>query len=209
MKLFPWFTRIEWSFPGAAGSLDCLFTDGSFQLHPLIPVGLRRPDDNLGIALMEFLELYGRLLHYEKVGSPLESIVKVPKSVELMRRCCPKLMFPMGITIKWIVASLTKVDPVCYRSKTLKAFQRSCLSLLFHFVSPSSLQTRFQYPHGCCPGNRPASRWNRQRTSGYNRTDGSLLASLIVIPEKFWNIRSILNEQLYHVKSNINKLIIL
>ena len=37
-------------------------------MHPLIQLGYLKAEDNLGILLLEFLELYGKLLHYEKVG---------------------------------------------------------------------------------------------------------------------------------------------
>jgi non-canonical poly(A) RNA polymerase PAPD5/7 len=37
-------------------------------MHPLVQTGQIRAEDNLGVLLMEALELYGRNFSYENVG---------------------------------------------------------------------------------------------------------------------------------------------
>jgi non-canonical poly(A) RNA polymerase PAPD5/7 len=37
-------------------------------MHPLVQTGQIRAEENLGVLLMEFLELYGVNFAYEKVG---------------------------------------------------------------------------------------------------------------------------------------------
>ncbi|KAM0683990.1 Non-canonical poly(A) RNA polymerase papd5 [Mitosporidium daphniae] len=39
-----------------------------FQMHPMIQARLIRPEENLGVLLIEFFELFGKCLSYDRVG---------------------------------------------------------------------------------------------------------------------------------------------
>ncbi|KAF9571955.1 hypothetical protein EC968_010492 [Mortierella alpina] len=56
-------------FHGGIGSYTAMIMILSFlQMHPQIQSGAISPDDNLGVLLIEFFELYGLCFNYQKVG---------------------------------------------------------------------------------------------------------------------------------------------
>ncbi|KAF9285965.1 hypothetical protein BGZ68_003355 [Mortierella alpina] len=56
-------------FHGGIGSYTAMIMILSFlQMHPHIQSGAIIPDDNLGVLLIEFFELYGLCFNYQKVG---------------------------------------------------------------------------------------------------------------------------------------------
>ncbi|KAG0029172.1 hypothetical protein BGZ81_004064 [Podila clonocystis] len=56
-------------FHGGIGSLTTMIMIMSFlQMHPKIQQGLINPEDNLGVLLIEFFELYGHCFNYANVG---------------------------------------------------------------------------------------------------------------------------------------------
>jgi non-canonical poly(A) RNA polymerase PAPD5/7 len=56
-------------FSGGLGSYGLVSIITSFlQMHPKIQVGFVRQEDNLGVLLMEFFELYGKRFNYDIVG---------------------------------------------------------------------------------------------------------------------------------------------
>ncbi|KAF9968448.1 hypothetical protein BGZ70_003844 [Mortierella alpina] len=56
-------------FHGGIGSYTAMIMILSFlQMHPQIQSGAVNPDDNLGVLLIEFFELYGLCFNYQKVG---------------------------------------------------------------------------------------------------------------------------------------------
>ncbi|KAF9310796.1 hypothetical protein BG003_008111 [Podila horticola] len=56
-------------FHGGIGSLTTMIMIMSFlQMHPKIQQGLINPEDNLGVLLIEFFELYGNCFNYANVG---------------------------------------------------------------------------------------------------------------------------------------------
>ncbi|KAF9329289.1 hypothetical protein BG006_007600 [Podila minutissima] len=56
-------------FHGGIGSLTTMIMIMSFlQMHPMIQQGLINPEDNLGVLLIEFFELYGNCFNYANVG---------------------------------------------------------------------------------------------------------------------------------------------
>lgn len=56
-------------YTGGLGSysLVCMLVS-FFQMHPLVQAKLIRPEENLGVLLLDFLELYGRQFNYDCVG---------------------------------------------------------------------------------------------------------------------------------------------
>lgn len=56
-------------FSGGLGSFSLMCMLLSFlQLHPYLQCGLIREQDNLGVLLLDFLELYSKHFHYDTVG---------------------------------------------------------------------------------------------------------------------------------------------
>lgn len=56
-------------FHGGIGSLTTMIMIMSFlQMHPKIQQGVINPEDNLGVLLIEFFELYGYCFNYANVG---------------------------------------------------------------------------------------------------------------------------------------------
>lgn len=56
-------------YTGGLGSYGLILLCVSFfQMHPMIQSGLINPGENLGVLLVEFFELFGKCLNYEKVG---------------------------------------------------------------------------------------------------------------------------------------------
>ncbi|KAI9234740.1 MAG: hypothetical protein BYD32DRAFT_371754 [Podila humilis] len=56
-------------FHGGIGSLTTMIMIMSFlQMHPKIQQGVINPEDNLGVLLIEFFELYGNCFNYANVG---------------------------------------------------------------------------------------------------------------------------------------------
>lgn len=186
LKLFLDLRGLNEVFRGGLGSFStaCLLIS-FFQLHPLIQLGYMRPDDNLGILLMEFLELYGRLLHYEKVGI---SVGIDRKSAEINENelLLAKIDVPFGYYDKMDRGFFNENRPGLL---SIQDPQSPSNDLARPSFSVSSVRQAFEHAFNILTA--AAQEIDQQtaeigsRPSGYNRTDGSLLASLIVIPEKF------------------------
>lgn len=60
-------------YTGGIGSYTVTCLVLSFlQTHPLVQAGLVRPHENLGVMLMDMLELYGKHFNYDQVGISVE-----------------------------------------------------------------------------------------------------------------------------------------
>ena len=56
-------------YSGGLGSYGLILLCVSFfQMHPLIQARLIKPEENLGVLLIEFFELFGKCLSYDRVG---------------------------------------------------------------------------------------------------------------------------------------------
>ena len=56
-------------FLGGLGSYGLLIMITSFlKMHPLLQAGVIKAQDNLGVLLIEFFELYGRQINYDDIG---------------------------------------------------------------------------------------------------------------------------------------------
>lgn len=56
-------------FSGGLGSYGLLILVSSFlMMHPLIQCGQLIPQDNLGVLVLEFLQLYGKLFNFQELG---------------------------------------------------------------------------------------------------------------------------------------------
>lgn len=186
LKLFLDLRGLNEVFRGGLGSFStaCLLIS-FFQLHPLIQLGYLKPDDNLGILLIEFLELYGRLLHYEKVGI---SVGIDRKSAEINENelLLSKIDVPFGYYDKMDRGFFNESRPGLL---SIQDPQSPSNDLARPSFSVSSVRQAFEHAFNLLTA--AAQEIDQQiteignRPSGYNRTDGSLLASLIVIPEKF------------------------
>lgn len=63
-------------YTGGIGSYTCTCLVLSFlQTHPLAQAGIIRPHENLGVMLLEMLELYGKHFNYEQVGIAVKPVV--------------------------------------------------------------------------------------------------------------------------------------
>ncbi len=61
-------------YSGGLGSYGLLMMVMSFlKMHPLLQSGQMRPEENLGVLLLEFLELHGRNFNYDGVGMGLDA----------------------------------------------------------------------------------------------------------------------------------------
>ena len=181
LKLFLDLRGLNEVFRGGLGSFSaaCLLIS-FFQMHPLIQLGYLKAEDNLGILLLEFLELYGKLLHYEKVGI---SVGLDGKSSEIRGH-----------------EDLSKVDvPFGYYDKMDRGFYNDTRPGLLSIQDPqsptndlarpsfsiSAVRQAFEHAFNLLTAAAHEIDQKPPNTGSYNRTDGSLLASLIVIPEKF------------------------
>ncbi len=179
LKLFLDLRGLNEVFRGGLGSFStaCLLIS-FFQLHPLIQLGYLRPEDNLGILLLEFLELYGRLLHYDNVGI---SVGLDGKSAE-------------------ISGTRDKIDvSYGYYDKTDRGFYNETRPGLLSIQDPqspsndlarpsfsiASVRQAFEHAFNLLTAAANEIDQQPQTVGSFNRTDGALLASLIVIPEKF------------------------
>lgn len=64
-------------YTGGIGSYTCTCLVLSFlQTHPLAQSGIIRPHENLGVMLLEILELYGKHFNYEQVGIAVNPVVE-------------------------------------------------------------------------------------------------------------------------------------
>lgn len=186
LKLFLDLRGLNEVFRGGLGSFStaCLLIS-FFQLHPLIQLGYMRPDENLGILLMEFLELYGRLLHYEKVGISV-GIDRKSSGINENELLLSKIDVPFGYYDKMDRGFFNESRPGLL---SIQDPQSPSNDLARPSFSVSSVRQAFEHAFNILTA--AAQEIDQQATeignrpSGYNRTDGSLLASLIVIPEKF------------------------
>ena len=186
LKLFLDLRGLNEVFRGGLGSFStaCLLIS-FFQLHPLIQLGYLRPDDNLGILLMEFLELYGRLLHYEKVGISV-GIDKKSSQVNENDFLLSKIDVPYGYYDKMDRGFYNETRPGLL---SIQDPQSPSNDLARPSFSIASVRQAFEHAFNILTA--AAQEIDQQAAeigngpSGYSRTDGSLLASLIVIPEKF------------------------
>lgn len=184
MKLFLDLRGLNEVFRGGLGSFStaCLLIS-FFQLHPLIQLGYLKPEDNLGILLLEFLELYGKLLHYEKVGV---SVGIDKKSAEVSEQMNEKIDVPFGYYDKMDRGFYNETRPGLL---SIQDPQSPTNDLARPSFSVSSVRQAFEHAFNLLTA--AAHEIDQQEAdlrsqgSGYNRTDGSVLASLIVIPDKF------------------------
>ena len=192
LKLFLDLRGLNEVFRGGLGSFSaaCLLIS-FFQLHPLMQLDYIRAEDNLGILLLEFLELYGRMLHYDKVGI---SVGIDLKSAEL--RATSK----SNNKDNTIVDQLSRIDvPYGYYDKVDRGFYNESRPGLLSIQDPqsplndlarpsfsiSSVRQAFEHAFNLLTAAAHEIDYKSADMRKNSRTDGSLLASLIVIPEKF------------------------
>lgn len=74
VKQFLCMRQLNEVFSGGLGSYGVVLLIVSFlQMHPLIQAKAIRAEENYGVLLVEFFELYGRLFNYELVGISLRN----------------------------------------------------------------------------------------------------------------------------------------
>ncbi|KAI9094605.1 hypothetical protein DFS34DRAFT_628369 [Phlyctochytrium arcticum] len=96
MKQFLLQRNLNEVFTGGIGSYTLMSMITAFlRMHPKLQTGQIHAKDNLGILLMEFLDLYGNRLNYEAVGIGLnlQRAWFFPKAHYSRPGCCP---FPRG-----------------------------------------------------------------------------------------------------------------
>lgn len=60
-------------YSGGLGSYGLtLMVTNFLKVHPLVQSGAIREEDNLGVLLMDFLDLFGRRFNYDSVGITIE-----------------------------------------------------------------------------------------------------------------------------------------
>lgn len=182
LKLFLDLRGLNEVFRGGLGSFStaCLLIS-FFQLHPLIQLGYLKPEDNLGILLLEFLELYGRHLHYEKVGI---SVGLDKKSAEFKDTANAHgfVDVPFGYYDKMDRGFYNESRPGLL---SIQDPQSPSNDLARPSFSVTSVRQAFEHAFNLLTAAAAEIDSQPQSVGSYNRTDGSLLASLIVIPEKF------------------------
>ena len=186
LKLFLDLRGLNEVFRGGLGSFSaaCLLIS-FFQLHPLIQLGYLRAEDNLGILLLEFLELYGKLLHYEKVGISVGIDRKSAEISDIDAEYLSKIDVPYGYYDKMDRGFFNESRPGLL---SIQDPQSPSNDLARPSFSVSSVRQAFEHAFNLLTA--AAHEIDQQDDQGqgrgtYNRTDGSLLAALIVIPEKF------------------------
>lgn len=187
LKLFLDLRGLNEVFRGGLGSFStaCLLIS-FFQLHPLIQLGYLKAEDNLGILLLEFLELYGKLLHYEKVGISVGIDRKSAEISDVDAEYLSKIDVPFGYYDKMDRGFYNESRPGLL---SIQDPQSPSNDLARPSFSVSSVRQAFEHAFNLLTA--AAHEIDQQDghgntgASGYNRTDGSVLAALIVIPEKF------------------------
>ncbi|RKP20514.1 Nucleotidyltransferase, partial [Rozella allomycis CSF55] len=72
LKQFLSIRKLNEVFTGGLGSYATMLMVVHFlKLHPMLQMGLINEEENVGVLFLEFLELYGKKLNYEKVGLSL------------------------------------------------------------------------------------------------------------------------------------------
>lgn len=188
LKLFLDLRGLNEVFRGGLGSFStaCLLIS-FFQLHPLIQLGYLRAEDNLGILLLEFLELYGKLLHYEKVGISVGIDRKSAEISDIDTEYLSKIDVPYGYYDKMDRGFFNESRPGLL---SIQDPQSPSNDLARPSFSISSVRQAFEHAFNLLTAaaheiDQQEGQGQGHGGSGYNRTDGSLLAALIVIPEKF------------------------
>lgn len=185
LKLFLDLRGLNEVFRGGLGSFStaCLLIS-FFQLHPLIQLGYLRAEDNLGVLLLEFLELYGRLLHYEKVGISVGIDAKSRDgSIHLSNSSNfqSKIDVPYGYYDKMDRGFFNESRPGLL---SIQDPQSPGNDLARPSFSIASVRQAFEHAFNLLTAAAHEIDQFPESSGSYNRTDGSLLASLIAIPEK-------------------------
>lgn len=185
LKLFLDLRGLNEVFRGGLGSFStaCLLIS-FFQLHPLIQLGYLRAEDNLGILLIEFLELYGKLLHYDKVGISVGIDRKSAEISDIDAEHLSKIDVPYGYYDKMDRGFYNETRPGLL---SIQDPQSPSNDLARPSFSVSSVRQAFEHAFNLltAAAHEIDQQDGQSVVSGYNRTDGSLLAALIAIPEKF------------------------
>lgn len=193
LKLFLDLRGLNEVFRGGLGSFStaCLLIS-FFQLHPLIQLGYLKAEDNLGILLLEFLELYGKLLHYEKVGISVGIDRKSSEISEIDVEHLSKIDVPYGYYDKMDRGFYNESRPGLL---SIQDPQSPSNDLARPSFSVSSVRQAFEHAFNLltAAAHEIDQQQGNNSGGGYNRTDGSLLAALIVIPEKFLKHREYIN----------------
>lgn len=197
LKLFLDLRGLNEVFRGGLGSFStaCLLIS-FFQLQPLIQLGYLRAEDNLGVMLLEFLELYGKLLHYEKVGISVGIDRKSAEISDIDAEYLSKIDVPYGYYDKMDRGFYNEGRPGLL---SIQDPQSPSNDLARPSFSVSSVRQAFEHAFNLLTA--AAHEIDQQEAQhggnhGYNRTDGSLLASLIVIPEKFLRHREYITKMI-------------
>jgi non-canonical poly(A) RNA polymerase PAPD5/7 len=187
LKLFLDLRGLNEVFRGGLGSFSaaCLLIS-FFQLHPLIQLGYLRPEDNLGILLIEFLELYGKLLNYDRVGISVGIDLESLEVFHQAQQEQQEIDTPFGYYDKMDRGFYNESRPGLL---SIQDPQSPTNDLARPSFSISSVKQALEHAFNLLTAaaheiDSESSRANSNH-HGYNRTDGSLLAALIEIPEKF------------------------
>jgi non-canonical poly(A) RNA polymerase PAPD5/7 len=179
-------------FRGGLGSFSVACLVLSFlQVHPLVQLGLVRPEENLGVILVELVELYGKHLNYERVGISV-GIDSEAKGVQAMGSG--------GRTASPLETSIGYYDKIDF------GFYSEAKPHLLSILDPQNpendlarpsfaiVQVRLAFEHAFNVLQAAAmdidlqaqmlNEDDRGSRSLYNRTDGSILAALVSIPDK-------------------------
>lgn len=197
-------------FRGGLGSFSAACLLLSFlQLHPLVQLGLLRPEDNLGVLLMEMLELYGRHLNYEHVGIS----VGVDEEARDQKREDKRKSVSRGESTSTVTGSSSAF--VGYYDKADREFLNPTRPALLSIQDPqcpendlarssfaiSAVKQAFEHAFSVLAAaaheldaQAHLLRTDKHHRPGHNRTDGSILASLISIPDRFLRHRDFIRK---------------
>ncbi len=195
LKLFLHLRGLNEVFRGGLGSFSAACLMLSFlQIHPLVQLGYLRPEDNLGILLMEFLELYGKHFNYERVGITVgidteSSNVKSNNSAGTTKFFGYYDKEDLEFANESRPSLLSIQDPQCPSNDLARPS-----------FAIASVRQAFEHAFGvltAAAGELDAAReakepWQR------GRTDGSILAGLIRLPQELIQQREFIERVFRH-----------
>lgn len=218
LKLFLDLRGLNEVFRGGLGSFSiaCLLVS-FFQVHPLIQLDYLKAEDNLGVLLIEFLELYGKQLNYEKVGVSI-GIDEAARGLKLdgnynYNYNNSSIDVPFGYYDKVDrgfyndsrPGLLSIQDPQCPENDLARpsfsiASVKQAFEHAFNLLTAAAGEIDLQVENITAESSRN-SNYKRGGSGGhqhygYNKTDGSVLAALINIPETITRHREFIRQSI-------------
>lgn len=182
LKLFLHLRGLNEVFRGGLGSFSTACLLLSFlQIHPLLQLGYVEAHENLGVLLMEFLQLYGRQMNFERVGITVGLDEKNSQEKKQFFGYYDKADLDFYNESRPGLLSIQ--DPQSPSNDLARpsfgiASVRQAFEHAFNHLSAAALEL------DTLAHDKEAQQWQRQRT------DGSILAGLIRLPEDFLQQRA-------------------